>query len=143
MIGVTLGAGIGRLNGLQGLVIDALVSARIVLANGTLLEVSKTKNSDLFWAIRGAGQNFGVVTSATYQASPLYRGGEWTSVDVIVPLEKNVTYFETVSKMMPLPADLTVQTTIGYSADAKTVSQDQHQKSPGAAFNIQNLDTYR
>jgi len=122
MIGVTLGAGIGRLNGLQGLVIDALVSARIVLANGTLLEVSKTKNSDLFWAIRGAGQNFGVVTSATYQASPLYRGGEWTSVDVIVPLEKNVTYFETVSKMMPLPADLTVQTTIGYSADAKTVS---------------------
>lgn len=122
MIGVTLGAGIGRLNGLQGLVIDALVSARIVLANGTLLEVSRTNNSDLFWAIRGAGQNFGVVTSATYQASPLYKGGEWTSVDIIVPLAKNVTYFETVSKMMPLPADLTVQTTIGYSADVKTVS---------------------
>ncbi|KAK8108235.1 uncharacterized protein PG998_010248 [Apiospora kogelbergensis] len=74
MIGVTLGGGIGRLDGLQGLVLDALVSARIVLANGTLLEVSKTSNPDLFWGVRGAGQNFGVVTSATYKVQPLYKG---------------------------------------------------------------------
>ncbi|KAF2852097.1 FAD-binding domain-containing protein [Plenodomus tracheiphilus IPT5] len=115
MIGVTLGAGIGRLNGLQGLVIDALISARIVIANGTVLEISETSNPDLFWAVRGAGQNFGIVTSATYQAQPLYKDGVWTSVDIIVPLEKNVSYFEVVESMMPLPADLTVQTSIVYS----------------------------
>ncbi|KAL9619842.1 MAG: hypothetical protein Q9160_005582 [Pyrenula sp. 1 TL-2023] len=118
MVGVTLGGGIGRLNGLQGLVLDALVSARIVIADGTLLELSETSNSDLFWAVRGAGQNFGVVTSATYQLHPLYKGGVWTSVDLSFPLEKNVSYFETVSSMMPLPADLTIQTMVIYNTTA-------------------------
>ncbi|KAJ4303141.1 hypothetical protein N0V90_002033 [Kalmusia sp. IMI 367209] len=115
MVGVTLGGGIGRLNGLQGLVMDALISARIVIANGTLLEVSETSNSDLFWGVRGAGQNFGVITSATYKVQPLYKDGVWTSVDLIIPLEKNVSYFETVSSMLPLPADLTVQSTVVYN----------------------------
>lgn len=124
MIGVTLGGGIGRLNGLQGLVLDALVSARIVVANGTLLEVSKKSNADLFWGLRGAGQNFGVVTSATYKLYPLYKGGVWTSVDVVIPNENNMSYFKTVSSMLPLPADLTVQTTIGYDSGKNQVSQD-------------------
>ncbi|KAK8130695.1 hypothetical protein PG999_003075 [Apiospora kogelbergensis] len=119
MIGVTLGGGIGRLDGLQGLVLDALVSARIVLANGTLLEVSKTSNPDLFWGVQGAGQNFGVVTSATYKVQPLYKGGIWTSVDLIVPIEKNLSYFKAVSGMLPMPADLTVQTTAVYNTTLK------------------------
>lgn len=122
MIGATLGGGIGRLNGLDGLILDALVSARIVIANGTLLEISKTSNPDLFWAVRGAGQNFGVVTSATYKLRPLYKSGVWTSVDLILPLEKNVSYFETVSSMIPLPADLTVETIVLYNS---TINQTQ------------------
>lgn len=124
MVGATLGGGIGRLNGKHGLVLDALLSARIVLANGTLLEVSKTKNADLFWAVRGAGQNFGVITSATYRVQPLYKGGVWTSVDLIFPIEKNLSYFQTVSSLMPLPADLTVQTTVVYNTDANQVSHN-------------------
>ena len=122
MVGATLGGGIGRLNGLNGLILDALVSARIVIANGTLLEVSKTENADLFWAVRGAGQNFGVITSATYKLQPLYKGGVWTSVDLTFPLEKNVSYFETVASMLPLPADLTVETIVLYNS---TVNKTQ------------------
>lgn len=66
MMGPTLGGGHGRLQGVHGLLTDNLVSARLVLASGELVEVSKDKNPDLFWAIRGAGHNFGVVTEATY-----------------------------------------------------------------------------
>lgn len=54
--------------------IDALVSARLVTAQGEMVEVSKTENPDLFWAIRGAGANFGIVVSATFQAHRLIDG---------------------------------------------------------------------
>jgi FAD/FMN-containing dehydrogenase len=55
--------------GYFGLVLDGLVSARMVTADGRVVEVSETNNSDLFWGIRGAGANFGIITSATLQAA--------------------------------------------------------------------------
>lgn len=121
-MGATLGGGIGRLDGLQGLIIDALVSVRIVTADGKILEASKDSNSDLFWGIRGAGQNFGIITSATYALHPLYKGGVWTSADIIITPEKNVSYFETLAKMQPLPADLTVETIVSYNTTLNEVS---------------------
>lgn len=48
-------------------VIDNLVAARIVVADGSVYEVSETQNSDLFWGIRGGGSNFGVITEFTYK----------------------------------------------------------------------------
>ncbi|RYC63463.1 hypothetical protein CHU98_g2747 [Xylaria longipes] len=78
MMGATLGGGISPLHGLHGLIIDALISVRIVTADGKIIEASQTSNSELFWGIRGAGQNFGIVVEATYQLHPLYRGGVWT-----------------------------------------------------------------
>lgn len=130
MIGVTLGAGVGRLQGVHGLVLDALESARIVIANGTLLEVSRTKNADLFWGVRGAGQNFGVVTSATYKLHPLTKGGVWTSTDLIIPLEKNASYFKTVASLMPLPAHFTIQTLVSYSAERNQACYPQRSLCP-------------
>lgn len=121
---MTVGGGIGRLNGLDGMVLDSLLSVRIVTANGTLLEASETSNSDLFWGIRGAGHNFGVIVSATYQLYPLYNGGDWTSVDLIVPLEKNVSYFDAVASLLPLPAQLTVQTMVTYNTATNQVSRN-------------------
>lgn len=59
-----LGGGHGWLQGQYGLATDVLLSARLVLANGTAISVSETKNPDLFWALRGAGHNFGIVTQA-------------------------------------------------------------------------------
>lgn len=62
-----LGGGHGYLQGRYGLMTDNLVSARVVLANGTAITVDERQHSDLFWGIRGAGHNFGVVTSVAYQ----------------------------------------------------------------------------
>ncbi|KAF2690401.1 hypothetical protein K458DRAFT_289299 [Lentithecium fluviatile CBS 122367] len=64
---VVLGGGHGLLQGFHGLPSDQLLSARIVIANSTALTASPTENSDLFWALRGAGHNFGIVTSLQYK----------------------------------------------------------------------------
>lgn len=63
------------MQGLHGLILDALKSVRIVVASGSLITASETENSDLFWAIRGAGANFGIITEATYSVHDQTNGG--------------------------------------------------------------------
>jgi FAD/FMN-containing dehydrogenase len=70
--GLTLGGGIGHLTRRCGLAIDNLLGADIVLADGTLSSVSANDNSDLYWAIRGGGGNFGVVTSFLLRLHPVH-----------------------------------------------------------------------
>jgi FAD/FMN-containing dehydrogenase len=64
--GLTLGGGIGWLMGKYGLACDNLVSVDIVTADGRFLTTSESENADLFWAVRGGGGNFGIVTSFEY-----------------------------------------------------------------------------
>jgi FAD/FMN-containing dehydrogenase len=71
--GFTLGGGFGRLNRKHGLTIDNLVSAEIVTADGQVRTISAEQDADLFWAVRGGGGNFGVVTQFEYQLHPFNR----------------------------------------------------------------------
>jgi FAD/FMN-containing dehydrogenase len=70
--GLTLGGGLGYLARRYGLTIDNLLAVEIVLADGQFVVASAKENSDLFWAVRGGGGNFGVVTSFLFQGQPVH-----------------------------------------------------------------------
>lgn len=106
--GLTLGGGYGFLSGQRGLVIDNLVEATVVTASGDIVTASKTQNPDLFWALAGAGQNFGVTTEFVLQGYE--QGDVWAGLLVFPPVK------EIVEKVVAVINDL-------YTADANGVTK--------------------
>jgi FAD/FMN-containing dehydrogenase len=103
--GLTLGGGFGLLNRKFGLTIDNLLSARIVTADGQVGRASADENADLFWAIRGGGGNFGVVTEFEYrlhEAGPMMFGGDilWPIAQARDLLEFYAEYTQSFSDEM-------------------------------------------
>ncbi|MEX0409302.1 FAD-binding oxidoreductase [Aquibium sp. LZ166] len=82
--GLTLGGGFGWITGKHGLTIDNLLSAEVVCADGEVRVASATKDADLFWAIRGGGGNFGVVSSFVFALHPI--GPEVLSGLIVHPI---------------------------------------------------------
>ncbi|POS73295.1 hypothetical protein DHEL01_v208314 [Diaporthe helianthi] len=122
MLGAGLGAGVGRYQGMFGLVIDALVSARVVTATGKVVEASATKNPDLFWALRGAGANFGIVTSATFKVQRVPNNNKILNVDFIIPASANGSYFDILHTLENMPPELATIQFVMWNA---TINQPQ------------------
>src|SRR3954452_2563203 len=83
--GLTLGGGVGRLMRRHGLTIDSLLEAEVVTADGDVVRACATEHPDLFWALRGGGGNFGVVTQFTYA---LHEQSDLVVLAMFHPLER-------------------------------------------------------
>jgi FAD/FMN-containing dehydrogenase len=92
MAGLTLGGGFGWQSRKRGLTIDNLMGVDVVLASGECVQASATQNAELFWAVRGGGGNFGVVTSFEYRLHPL--GPEVLAGLIVYPLAQAKQVFE-------------------------------------------------
>src|SRR5688500_11149104 len=84
--GLTLGGGMGRLQRKLGLTIDSLRAVDVVTADGRVVRASEAQNPELFWGMRGAGANFGIVTAFEFRLHPLE--GTVTHGTVTHPLER-------------------------------------------------------
>lgn len=109
MIGVSFGAGLGRLQGKYGFLHDNMISCKLVLADGSVTVVSRDSHADLFWAIRGAGHNFGIAVEATFQAYPQAYGGRHFTWDFEYSLEQCDSVFETLNRVHDsMPPELAI-----------------------------------
>ncbi|KAL8964735.1 MAG: hypothetical protein Q9183_004249 [Haloplaca sp. 2 TL-2023] len=116
VIGSTLGGGIGGLHGHRGLMLDSLQSVRIVTADGHLLQASRSHNQDLFWALRGAGSNFGIVTSATYTLPEISNQGMYMNADFMLPASANMSFFRVMKEFEhTMPSRLAISAGIIYN----------------------------
>jgi FAD/FMN-containing dehydrogenase len=117
--GLTLGGGIGYLMGTQGFTVDTLTGARLVTATGEIVRASESENADLFWAVRGAGANFGVVVEFEYRLQPV---GELYGGMISYPMSAAAEIlFVTRDLAAEAPDELTLQFVVGRRTADTTV----------------------
>jgi len=105
--GLALGGGIGYLSRRYGLTVDNLVSADVVLADGSFVTASADRHADLFWALRGGGGNFGVVTSFTFRCHPIGEGGTIIGGPVLYDIADTAEVMRWYRELLPsLPEEL-------------------------------------
>ncbi|RYP04524.1 hypothetical protein DL764_004386 [Monosporascus ibericus] len=99
--GATLGGGHSRLQGVYGMIADGIVSMRVVLWDGSIVEVSATKHPDLFWAMRGAGHNFGIVLDYTFRTYPQQNNGLTYNADMTFTGDSIEGIFTAINELIP------------------------------------------
>jgi FAD/FMN-containing dehydrogenase len=105
--GLTLGGGIGYLARRFGLSVDNLLSADIVLADATLVTADETSHPDLFWALRGGGGNFGIVTSFTFRCHEIGEHGTIIGGPVLYDFDDTAAVMRWYREILPsLPEEL-------------------------------------
>jgi hypothetical protein len=115
--GATLGGGIGPYSGLHGTQSDSLLSVKVVIASGEVMTVSAKENSDLFYGMKGAGANFGVVTSFTYKIHPATNHGMAMNADMMFPGAINASLWELARSFAgKQPGELSITLSISYNA---------------------------
>jgi FAD/FMN-containing dehydrogenase len=136
--GITTGGGIGYLTRKLGMTIDSVLAAEVVTADGQLLHVDEDEHPDLFWAVRGGGGNFGVVTRFQYRLHPLpsFVGGMLllpataeTVAGFIAAAEAAPDELSTIANVMPTPpmpfvpeewhGRVAIMGMLGYAGDAE------------------------
>jgi FAD/FMN-containing dehydrogenase len=125
--GLTLGGGFGWLSRKYGLTIDNLVAAEIITANAERLWVSADTHPDLFWAIRGGGGNFGVVTMFEFKLHPL--GPEVLSGLIVFPFDQARQVLERYRDFVPsMPEELNVWVVLRKAPPLPFLPPDMHGK---------------
>jgi FAD/FMN-containing dehydrogenase len=105
--GLTLGGGIGYLSRRFGLTVDNLLSVDVVLADGNFVTASEDSHSDLFWAVRGGGGNYGIVTSFTFRCHPIGEAGTIIGGPVLYDLADTAAVMRWYRELLPsLPEEL-------------------------------------
>ena len=132
--GLTLGGGMGYLTRFAGLTIDNLVSARVVLADGSILRASADAHADLFWALRGGGGNFGVVTEFTFR---LHRVGPLVHTAVLFwGIDQGRAVLHLVESVLRgLPRELNIMV-LGMAAPPAPFVPPEHRGTLGIALRV-------
>ena len=129
---MAFGAGLGRLQGKYGFLHDNMVSCRVVLADGTVVTASEAEHPDLFWALRGAGHNFGVAVAATFRVYAQPHGGLHHSWDLEYDLDQCDAVFAALNDVTDaMSADLAIFVLwMRRSTEGKEVSRQTHSPNP-------------
>ncbi|PNY29983.1 Uncharacterized protein TCAP_00107 [Tolypocladium capitatum] len=119
VLGATLGGGVSANQGRFGLLSDILQSVELVTAQGSVVHASRTDNADLFWALRGAGANYGVVTSATFKVPEAINEGRAVNANFLYAADKIPSVFDILASLdSGLPQDLALNIFTGWNAQA-------------------------
>lgn len=123
--GLTLGGGFGWLSRKFGMTVDNLESAEVVLADGALVHASEAENPDLFWALRGGGGNFGVVSRFTFRLHPV--GPDLLSGVMAFPLSEAKSVLQQYRDFIAqAPDELTVWTVLRKAPPLPFLPSDVH-----------------
>lgn len=125
--GLTLGGGFGWISRKYGLTIDNLISAEIITAEGKMVTASLSENPDLFWAIRGGGGNFGIVTTFEFNAAKI--GTEVLSGPIVKRFEDMTEYLKFHRDYVrTMPDEMTICAVVRYAPPLPFLPEDVHGK---------------